>query len=410
MGVGASPSPAVTEEAADESEVARVRRVMRLLPLASIAVAGALFLAARAFLELPHGTILRAVVVQGVNLGGLTEPQARDTLDSLADSLARRTVLLSLPGGTVPVTLGELGVEPDVDGAVALALAAGRGAGAWARVRERTRSLVVQRRLPLPMRVRRAQALRLLRRVADAAEQSPIGATVELVDGQVVVHPGQPGRIVDLEATLARIEEAFAAAPGPDAIEVAVLPKPALLEPSILAGFGVLGHFHTRFSLRAANRSENIRLATRALNDTILLPGEEFSLNGATGPRTRERGYRLAGVYNGTQADVGYGGGVCQVSTTVYNAAALAGQAITERHRHMRPVPYVAPGRDATVSWGTADLRFRNVTPAPLIIKAWVAGDTVHVALLGRKRVVAPARLSRWDGQRVGTTSRPAPF
>ncbi|HOS94508.1 MAG TPA: hypothetical protein PLQ54_14400, partial [Armatimonadota bacterium] len=106
--------------------MARVRRVMRLLPLASIAVAGALFLAARAFLELPHGTILRAVVVQGVNLGGLTEPQARDTLDSLADSLARRTVLLSLPGGTVPVTLGELGVEPDVDGAVALALAAGR--------------------------------------------------------------------------------------------------------------------------------------------------------------------------------------------------------------------------------------------------------------------------------------------
>jgi len=378
-----------------------VRRVVRLLPLVGIGLAGALLVAAHPVLKLPPGTILRAVVVHGVELGGLSEPEARAALGSLADSLADRTVRLDLPSGAVPATLGELGVEPDVEGAVALALAAGRGTGTWPRMRDRARALVDHRQLPLPMRVRRTKALRLLRRVAEAAELSPIGATVELVDGEVVVHPGAPGRTVDVAATLARIEEAFALAPGPDTIELVVSPRPALLEPSTLSGIGVLGHFQTRFSLRAANRSENIRLATQALNDTIVLPGEEFSLNGATGPRTRERGYKLAGVYNGTQVDVGYGGGVCQVSTTVYNAAVAAGQAITERHRHLRPVPYIAPGRDATVSWGSADFRFRNVTLAPMIVKGWVAGDTVHIALLGRRRAAAPAQLTRWDGRSV---------
>lgn len=121
------------------------------------------------------------------------------------------------------------------------------------------------------------------------------------------------------------------------------------------------------------NRGINIGLAAESIDGTLLLPGEEFSFNKVVGPRTAQKGYRTAHIFVAGQIQDGTGGGVCQVSTTLYNAVLRANLEVTERHNHMFTVGYVPLGHDAAVSYGYADLVFTNTTAYPLRLTAEVS-------------------------------------
>ncbi|MGE5543585.1 MAG: VanW family protein, partial [Bacillota bacterium] len=142
-----------------------------------------------------------------------------------------------------------------------------------------------------------------------------------------------------------------------------------------------IGYFHTWF-YGSWHRHENIALALKSINNQIVWSGETFSFNEVVGPRTPERGYRPAPVMGGD--GIGYGGGVCQVSTTLYNAVVNAGLEVVERYPHSSRVPYVAPGKDATVVFGAQDLRFKNNTGYPVIIKAGISRGKIAVYILGK--------------------------
>ena len=121
-----------------------------------------------------------------------------------------------------------------------------------------------------------------------------------------------------------------------------------------------LGGYFTRLNNSPANRTNNIVLACNKINGTKLKPGEIFSFNDIVGQRTVEKGYLSASVFVGRKVVPGIGGGICQVSSTLYNNALESGLEIIERYPHSLPVTYIASGRDATVLWGGADLKFRN--------------------------------------------------
>ena len=141
--------------------------------------------------------------------------------------------------------------------------------------------------------------------------------------------------------------------------------------------------FSTNYSKSASERKSNIALAVRALNNTFVDVGGEFSFNRTVGPRTEKRGYKTAKIIvNGKFTD-GVGGGVCQVSTTLYNAVLLAGLRVTEYHAHSLPVSYVAPSFDAMVNSGSADLRFINDTNNPIIIGATADGEKIKIRIFG---------------------------
>lgn len=129
-------------------------------------------------------------------------------------------------------------------------------------------------------------------------------------------------------------------------------------------------------------RAENIRLAASYINNHLLAPGEVFSFNEVTGHSTPGRGYQLAPIIVGNTVIPGYGGGVCQVSTTLYNAALNAGLDIVERFPHSRPVGYVGIGRDATVS-DHLDFKFRNNTNNHILIKGSGGGYCVYFEIWG---------------------------
>lgn len=155
----------------------------------------------------------------------------------------------------------------------------------------------------------------------------------------------------------------------------------------------VLGEYTTKYDANVYGRSHNIALAASAINDTVLEPGASFSFNGVVGSRNTSRGYMAAPVLVGGKYESGIGGGVCQVSTTVFNAALLSNMEITERFPHALAAGYVPLGMDAAVYYGLQDFRFRNPYSTPVTIKAHAENGELTVKILGHISCV-PSSLS----------------
>ncbi|MBP5177670.1 MAG: VanW family protein [Clostridia bacterium] len=147
----------------------------------------------------------------------------------------------------------------------------------------------------------------------------------------------------------------------------------------------VRSKFFTDFSWSSDERKSNILTALKAVNGTVVNSGEQFSFNDTVGSRSEEKGYKTAKIIVDGEFTEGVGGGVCQVSTTLYNAALLAGLKIDEYHPHSLKVSYVESSFDAMVSYGTCDLKFTNDTGAPVYVKAFADGDKAAVIVYGAK-------------------------
>jgi vancomycin resistance protein YoaR len=140
-----------------------------------------------------------------------------------------------------------------------------------------------------------------------------------------------------------------------------------------------ISHYVTYFNSRNKERVHNIMLASEAINNHVVFPGETFSFNKVVGRRTASKGYLPAPVIVRGELSEGVGGGICQVSSTLFNAVDRAGVKILERYSHSRRVPYVPPKRDATVSWYGPDFTFKNLHNQPLLIRSFVAGSQMII-------------------------------
>ena len=147
----------------------------------------------------------------------------------------------------------------------------------------------------------------------------------------------------------------------------------------------LLSQFSTSFTSSGYNRSNNIILSSAKLNGLVLMPGEEFSYNQAVGQRTKAAGFREAGAYSNGKVVQEVGGGICQVSSTLYNAVLYANLEIVERTNHYFNPGYVKAGLDATVSWGGPDFRFKNNRNYPIRIVTDTSGKKLKVYIYGLK-------------------------
>jgi len=231
-------------------------------------------------------------------------------------------------------------------------------------------------------------------RIKSAIEEIAEQLTVEPVNADISFHPNkeqmfsltpeQEGRKVDANELYRSVEEIFKSEqPGTVPIE------PVVVEPEVRAAdlenaTSKIVTFSTSMSGSSENRISNIALALKKINGTKLNPGEVFSFNKVVGKRTAQAGFKLAPVImadKSMQDDIG--GGICQVSSTLFNAAAMAGLEIVERYHHSFPVAYLDPGLDATVTWGGADLKFRNNKNTPIFIRAYRSGSKACVEIYG---------------------------
>ncbi|KAF0825408.1 VanW family protein [Cytobacillus firmus] len=187
--------------------------------------------------------------------------------------------------------------------------------------------------------------------------------------GRIVAE--KPGRVLHRKA-FTDIFYSYFYNKGPARIEIPMLPVYPRVDRDLISHIRVkiIGQYVTYFNPNNTSRSHNIQLAAEALDNTVVFPDEVFSFNRAVGKRTAGKGYMRTPVIVRGELSEDIGGGICQVSSTLFNAVDRAGVKVLERYSHSKKVPYVPPGRDATVSWYGPDFTFKNRYSFPLLIRA----------------------------------------
>ena len=205
----------------------------------------------------------------------------------------------------------------------------------------------------------------------------------DVVPAHVV--PGYPGAVLDVSAAVDLVQQTIVAAPATLHIVLPVKTKPAKVSAADLKGINArIGYFVTHFNPGEVGRTQTVRRAIQIIDGCVVPPGGIFSVNAVVGERTAQRGFGQGEVFVDGHMEVQQGGGMCQVATTLFNAAMLADLKIVERRQHVRTIPYAPPGRDATVYYGQKDFKFQNNTGTPIYVSYKTNRTHAIVSLYGK--------------------------
>jgi vancomycin resistance protein YoaR len=321
--------------------------------------------------------ILRGVRIGEVEVGGMTQAEAREAVESRAAATFEEVRL----GDGVSTLPGErLGVRVDAATAAEEAFSIGRRGWTGQRLFEFVRAYTGGVQVDPQAEYNEQAARDAVKALADEFYEKPQNATFRLADdGRVEVQEAREGRVLDQQATLANLERALADLRDEVPLaEVEPAPKPKVTTEEVvkLKPTEVIGEYKTDFRWDSnPSRRANMKLAAGAINGTLVPPGEVFSFN----EHASGLDYDKAKTFSDGGVAYADGGGLCQVSSTLYMAAQYAGLEIVERHPHYAVLPYIKPGFDATVwfgepgnGWGAMDMRFRNTTDGYILVREWV--------------------------------------
>ncbi|MHB0935786.1 MAG: VanW family protein [Armatimonadota bacterium] len=350
-------------------------------------------LGAGSYFLLPHNDrMLTGVSVNGKALGGQTRAEAQAAVEASLARETERQVTLTAASEQRAITLAALGIRPDVDGTIDRAYGVGRQGSIFSRLAQAMQARRDSVPVPPAYTLDQDAVKRTLVDIAHVIDRPSTNATAKWDAGakKVVIDPGITGGKLNIDQSLELITVSTVGklATGEAVPEELALPydanQPRVTAEMLAPVDTLLSTFTTSYGTSSRNRAINVETAAASINGTILMPGEEFSYNKVVGPRDAQNGFRIAPVIVNGQLEPGMGGGVCQVSTTAYNAALLANLKITARSHHSHPVAYVPSGRDATVVYGVIDLKFRNSTDAPIVIETQTGGRRLTVRILGK--------------------------
>lgn len=219
-------------------------------------------------------------------------------------------------------------------------------------------------------------------------------ASFEFVDGKPKVIPSRDGVSVNKGELADAVRDAIGADDRSAAITLGAEPADFSTEDAEKLDLSdTVSDFSTPYA-SSPGRDTNLKVSTRTVSGTVLQPGEQFSLNKTLGPRTASSGYKPAGVISGGQMKQDYGGGVSQVSTTLFNAAFFAGFDLDEHKAHSRYISRYPEGRETTLDYHSIDLKFTNNTDKPVVLDMYLEGGKVHARILGVKTVDVEADAS----------------
>jgi vancomycin resistance protein YoaR len=356
--------------------------------------------------------LLPGVVVGEVPVGGL---RVREAMRKLEQGLRERPPVLAGGGEADGVQAGfaepnqgrsdfrfrwgeqvwtydwrEIGPVPDTRSALRKAALTGREGQLSHRARLYLIGLVHGHYVPVQMDVRQQVIADKLERIAGELSLAPVDARYDPDSDTVVTET--TGHELDAMATLAAARQAMIQ--GLDEVDLVVKPlQPAVRKVDLVRiRQEQLAVYRTPILAADPGRVQNIKIAVRKMSGTVLQPGELFSFNGIVGPRDAEHGWAQAKELYQGEFVWGYGGGICQVSSTLYNTVLLAGLQVKERFHHDRPLAYVDPGRDATVAWNLLDFKFQNDTQGPMMVVGKVlpgSPQQIEVGLYGPKTLGA---------------------
>jgi vancomycin resistance protein YoaR len=307
--------------------------------------------------------------VDDLDLCGIPVAEAPLKIQKWAKDKLEETRVLLYNGTEIPLTLKDIGVDLDTQKTL-------EGIRRFPRTAQ-----------PSVLKVDRAKASQALQEKLQKLNRPAKDASYKIIKDKVVITPAENGRAVVIDRLIGDIQKVpLSKVPAQIGIPMVEVP-PSVTTAALqtLAFDKVIGEFSTKFDIQEKNRAENLTTAAKAVDGKILRPGETFSFNETVGPREPETGYKDAYVIVNGEYVEGTGGGVCQVSSTLYNAVLLADLKVVERMPHAIAVNYVPPGQDATVDYPKIDFKFNNDTASLVYIRTDVQSGVLTFRIWGKK-------------------------
>lgn len=340
--------------------------------------AGLLLAGTTSYAKTASDEVAMGVYVDGVNISGMKKDEATEAVKNYISEKSEETITLTIEDHEVEVSRGELGVAWDNQDVIDEALSLGKS-GNLIRRYKAIKDLEFENKV---YELEYTADKELIQTVVSEKctkfnkKATNLGLTKTGSGFQIV--EGEQGVVVDESAAaqkiLAYIEEEYDGTDAKIAIPT-VITEPEGSAEELAKVKDLIGSFQTSFKSSSADRSKNVRTGAGHIDGTVLYPGETFSTYEYVNPFTVENGYAMAGSYlNGKVVD-SLGGGICQVSSTLYNAVLQAELEVVERSPHSMMVSYVQPSADAAIAGTYKDFKFKNSTDAPIYIEAYTTDD-----------------------------------
>ena len=336
----------------------------------------------------PTGKTIYGLTIDGHSLSH----QSMDEVDSYLqerNTQSQSIRIVDPKGKETTIHLADLGITIDRIGTVTDVMDYGYESNVMTYVMHRVDALLHGKEMNIRYKVDGPMAESYFINYAKAMGQVGTNATITLEGNKVVHQPAKVGRKLDVTATMKRLQEQLQEGKV-ESLELVIneSAQPTITDKDLVSITSILGSFTTYFDGSKTSRAHNIHIASQKIHQTFIPAGGIFSFNQVVGERTPEAGYDDAPVFMGGRLVPGIGGGICQVSSTLFNTALLSGMDIVERDTHFAPVSYIPVGLDATVAWGYIDFQFKNPYSHPIYVIAEEGAGYVTITILGAKEDV----------------------
>ena len=354
--------------------------------LALVLIADMTFLGtAAAFIR--EGRMAYGLTLCSKPVGGMTrEAAAQEVKRATETALKGDALILTLPGEeSRPFTFSaaEAGLSADADAMLDAAYKVGRGGSSVQNLITMLQCALQGKNIPLAIKLDEGKLTETLRGVKKAVDRAPKDASMTFTAAGIERRPELTGRTLNLDALIEVVRPKLLELKLPCRAKIELAEtEPAIRLEDLEAIDGLLSSA-TTYYIADTGRGDNIELAAAALNECIVRPGAELSFNETVGSRVASAGYAIAPVIVNGKVEQDIGGGVCQVSSTLYNAVLTADLTPTARTAHFYPSTYVDAGLDATVADGQIDFVFQNTLPHPVLLRSSASNGTLTVSVYG---------------------------
>lgn len=352
-------------------------------------------------------TILNGISIDGIDVSGMTEEEAMAAVKSRVASAPEAVLTLKAGNNKTEIQLKQLKLQTDsTEKLVEKAMAFGHEGGLFAKYRQIKSLKKEKKEYYGTYSIDRGTTRSILSEKAVAGEDRAQDAEIVHKTGKdFEITDGKEGISLNMEASLEAIESYLNTKWDCQDGEVSLVTEkesPRVTAADLQSIQDKLGTYTTEYSTALA-RATNVAIGAGKIDGVVLMPGEEISIEEKLSPLTEENGYVEATAYASGKVVPSIAGGICQVSSTLYNAVLLAELTVTERYPHSMTVDYVEPSMDAAIAEGTKDFKFKNSLDTPIYIECTTGGGTITASIYG-KETRDPNREVSYESEIVSTT------
>lgn len=357
-----------------------------------------------------ENTIANGVFIDTVDISGMTATEAQASLKKHMEELRSKSFAVLVGDDTIVITMGELGYTYEANNHIKYAIGLGKAGNLIKRYKDNKDIEHGKKVYPLTYSYDEDKLRQIIMDAAERYRTSPKNASFTRKNDKFEFTDHVLGSKMEFDTTYSAIKEKLDNWNRMNFIVYATMVdvEPEFTKESLEKSTSIIGEYTTEYKSSSEDRAANLANGVRLLNNVVIYPGEEFSSYNYLLPFSIDNGYYMAGSYNAGRIEQTIGGGACQLTTTLYNAALLSELEIVERSAHSMTVSYVDLAYDAAIAEGSKNFRFSNNTDMPILIEAFSEDRKVTFRIWGHESRDTDNRTVKYENKVISETAPPS--